>query len=377
MKSIFDTLDLNGKATVKNRICRSATEEGLCVDGDINEKVVDVYKQLAEGGTGLIISGMTEVSTSGLFTPGISVAYHADYTERLKPICDIMRKNGAIFNVQLAHSGFKSRGLPNPLLSPSPIKTAPGVETREITKNEIKDIVSDFKSAAQKAKLAGAHGVQLHNAHGYLLSAFFSPFSNKRTDEYGGSRENRARFLLEVYDAVREETGDDFIIGIKTHCSDFTDPSISTDDCIWLINTLSARGLDYAEISAGLFPKEKGLEKYIPAAVMPDDPPYYRAAVEIAEQVSIPVYSVFGWRSPAVMNRCLNESNVQGISMCKPFIREPGIVNRWLGRDLSPAKCTSCYACGKHSSYVVFCREAPKDLKAADWFGCYLDRKKT
>ena len=374
MKSIFDSLDLNGKAIANNRICRSATEEGLCIEGDINNTVVDVYTQLAEGGAGLIISGMTEVSQSGLFTPGISVAYHNDYSERLRPICDVMRKNGAIFNVQLAHSGFKSRGLPNPLLAPSPIKTAPGVETREISKSEIAEIVNDFKSAARKVKAAGAHGIQLHNAHGYLLSAFFSPFSNKRTDEYGGSREKRARFVLEVYDAVREAAGDDFIIGIKTHCSDFTDPSISIDDAVWLINTLEARGLDYAEISAGLFPKETGLEKYIPAPVNPDDPPYYQAAAVISNQVSIPIYTVFGWRSPDVMDRCLNESNVQGISMCKPFIREPGIVNRWHDGNRAPAKCTSCYACGKHSSYVVFCREAPKNVKPADWFGCYLDR---
>lgn len=375
MKSIVDCVDLNGKVTVKNRICRSATEEGLCVNGDINQKVVDVYSTLAEGGTGLIISGMTEVSESGLFTPGIAVAYHNDYADRLRPICDAMRKSDAVFIVQLAHSGFKSRGLPNPLLAPSPIQTAPGVETREITKNEIIGIVEDFAAAARKVKNAGAHGVQLHNAHGYLLSAFFSPFSNKRTDDYGGSRENRARFIFEVYDAVRAAVGHDFVIGIKTHASDLTDPSISTDDSVWLINALSARGLDFAEISAGLFPKEDGLDAYMPAPQRADEPPYYRAAAEISEHVSIPVYSVFGWRSPLIMKRSLNESNISGISMCKPLIREPALVNRWLGGDLTAAKCTSCYACGKHSSYVVFCKEAPEDLKPADWFGCFLDKK--
>jgi 2,4-dienoyl-CoA reductase-like NADH-dependent reductase (Old Yellow Enzyme family) len=180
LRTIFDPVDLNGKALTKNRICRSATEEGLCIEGDMNQKVIDVYTALAEGGTGLIISGMTEVSESGLFTPGVAVAYHEDYAERLKPICDVMRKNGAVFNVQLAHSGFKSRGLPNPLLAPSPIQTAPGVKTREITKTEISGIVEDFAKAAQKVKSAGAHGIQIHNAHGYLLSAFFSPYSNKR-----------------------------------------------------------------------------------------------------------------------------------------------------------------------------------------------------
>ncbi len=376
MRSIFDPVDLNGKVIVKNRLCRSATEEGLCINGALNQKVNDVYTALAEGGTGLIISGMTEVSKSGLFVPGIAVAYHEDYAEKLKPICDTMRQNGAVFIVQLAHSGFKSRGLPNPLLAPSPIDTAPGVETREINKKEIAGIVKDFAIAAKKAKAAGAHGVQLHNAHGYLLSAFFSPFSNRRADEYGGSRDNRARFIIEVYDAVRAETGDDFVIGIKTHCSDFTDPSISLEDAIWLINTLGDRGLDYAEISAGLFPKEECLEKYIPEPQRSDEPPYYRAAVKIAEQVSIPIYSVFGWRSPAIMDRSLNESEITGFSMCKPLIREPALVNRWKGGDVTLAKCTGCYACGKHSSFVVFCREAPKEMKPAEWFGCFLDKKK-
>jgi 2,4-dienoyl-CoA reductase-like NADH-dependent reductase (Old Yellow Enzyme family) len=258
-----------------------------------------------------------------------------------------------------------------------PARPAPGVEAREITVAEIKAITQDFRRAARQAKLAGAHGVQLHNAHGYLLSTFFSPYTNRRTDEYGGSREKRARFILEVYDAVREETGDGFIIGIKTHCSDFTDPSVSLDDAVWLINTLGARGLDFAEISAGLSASEERYDKFIPAAVLPDDPPFYRATAEISRHVFIPVYAVLGWRSPSVMDRCLNESDIQGISMSKPFIREPALVNRWLDGDLSPASCTSCYACGRHSSFVVFDREAPKELKPAEWFGCYLGRKKT
>jgi 2,4-dienoyl-CoA reductase-like NADH-dependent reductase (Old Yellow Enzyme family) len=375
MKSIFDPLVLNNKTSAKNRLCRSATEEGVCVNGDINEKVYDIYTKLAEGGVGMVNSGMTEVSVSGLYVPGIAVAYHDDYEERLRPICTAMRRNNTVFNVQLVHSGFKSRGLPNPLLAPSPIETAPGVVTREITKDEIKGVVQDFAKAALKAKQAGAHGVQLHNAHGYLLSAFFSPYSNRRSDEYGGSRENRARLIHEIYDAVREAVGADFLVGIKTNCSDFKDPSITVEDCIWLINGLGAKGLDFAEISAGLIPGGEAPEKYIPMPQNKEEPIFYRVTAMIAGRVSVPVYAVAGWRSPAVMDRCLSESKIEGISMSRPFIREPALVNRWLQGDLSAAACRSCGACERHSAFAVYCREAPKEMKPAEWFGCYLDRK--
>ena len=372
MKSIFDRVALSNGVVAMNRICRSATEESIYPGGDITPEAVALYSRLAEGGAGLIVSGMVEVSPSGKFIPTVSVAYHDDYAERLAPICEAMRKSGTAFLVQLVHSGFKSRALENPLLSPSPVLAGPGIITREITEDEISGIVTDFANAALKAKLAGADGVQLHNAHGYLPSAFFSPYSNCREDAYGGNRENRARFILEVYDAIRAKTGDDFVIGIKTNCSDLIEPSISIEDCIWLLDRLRRKGLDYAEISAGLIPSELPPDRFIPMPKSDDEPIFYRAAAYIAEHFDMPVYSVCGWRCADVMNRCLNESKLAGISMCRPFIREPDLVRRWASGDLSPAKCISCAGCSKHSGYAAMCREKPEGLNDEVLFGCTL-----
>ncbi|NLB29327.1 MAG: hypothetical protein GX823_03760, partial [Clostridiales bacterium] len=106
MKSIFDAVDLNGKAFAKNRICRSATDEGVCENGRLGEVFFRIYSQLAKGGAGLITSGMAEVSKSGLFVPGVALAYRDDYEKQLGPVCDTMRENGAVFTVQLTHSGM-------------------------------------------------------------------------------------------------------------------------------------------------------------------------------------------------------------------------------------------------------------------------------
>ena len=370
MRSIFDQVDINGKAYAKNRICRSATEEGICENGDINDVLEAIYTDLASGGAGMIVSGMTEVSETGLFVPGVAVAYHDDYSSRLGGICETMRAENAVFLVQLTHSGMKSRGLPSPTLAPSAIKTAPDSYAREITAAEIKAIISDFAAAAYKAKLAGAHGVQIHNAHGYLLSTFFSPYTNRRTDIYGGSIENRGRIILEVYDAVRKAVGDDFIVGIKTNCSDLRTPSITIDECVWLLQTLESRGLDYAEISAGIIAKDEAPQLFLPEPQDEDEPVYYRSTAYIADRLRIPVYSVCGWRDPDIMEKYLNQSAIAGISMCRPFICEPGLVNRWKSGDLAKSKCIECFVCGRHSGFAVMCEEAPAGLKAADSFSC-------
>jgi 2,4-dienoyl-CoA reductase-like NADH-dependent reductase (Old Yellow Enzyme family) len=286
-----------------------------------------------------------------------------------------MKRREAVFLVQLAHSGFKSKALSGPLLAPSAIEGLPGVTAREMDRSEIDRLIEDFVRAAVKAKRAGADGVQLHNAHGYLLSAFFSPRTNRRTDGYGGDRERRARLILEIYDAIRSAAGEAFIIGVKTNCSDLLRPSVSLEDCIWLVKTLAARGLDFAEISAGLIPEDNDIAAFLPPPLHEGDPPFYRSAALVAAETDIPVYSVMGWRSPDVIARCLNESAIAGVAMCRPFICEPDIVKRWQAGDRAPSRCVECGACGRHSAYAVFCTEAPAVQTVNDWFGCILSKK--
>ena len=239
--------------------------------------------------------------------------------------------------------------------------------------DELRAIVSDFAAAALKAKSAGAHGVQIHNAHGYLLSAFFSPYTNRRTDGYGGSTENRARLILEVYDAIRAAVGDDFIVGIKTNCTDLREPSITVDECIWLLESLEKRGLDYAEISGGIIAKSE--EPFMPVTENADEPLFFRLTAKIAERLKIPVYSVRDWRSPEVMEKYLNQSAIAGISMCRPFICEPDIVSRWKSGDLSKSKCIECYGCGRHSGFAVMCDPAPENMSHADDLRCVLNKR--
>ena len=374
MKTLFDPVRL-GRVTVKNRICRSATEDGMCRDGRATPELYAVYERLAAGGAGLVCSGMREVSPTGLYVPSAAVAWHEDLAEELRPTAEAMHENGAVFVVQLVHSGFKARAVPNPLYAPSDYSGVPGVEAREMTREQIRAVTADFAAAARRVRDSGADGVQLHNAHVYLLSEFFSPCTNRRTDEYGGSTENRARFALEVYEAVREAVGDDFIIGIKTNCSDMIEPTISFDECAWLVQTLRERGLDYVELSGGLIPGAEwhGSLDYPPGE---GEPPFYASAAELARRVDIPVYSVAGWRDPELMERCLNESGITGISMAMPFIREPDLPNRWLSGDRNPAKCITCHACGRGSGYAVMCQPKPANADSMGRVECVFNRGK-
>ena len=376
MKTIFEPLSINGRITIKNRIARSATHDAISYGGHLNERVYDIYRELAAGELGMIMTAQSEVSRSGGTADCAVKIYHPEYEDELRVLVDICHKGGSALIVQLCHSGIKSRSLPNPLVGPSPCEPAPGVVVRALTVDEIHALVDDFAAAAVKCRNAGADGVQIHNAHGYLLATFFSPCTNRRTDEYGGSVENRARIILEIYDAIRAAVPDPaFVIGIKTNLSDLIDPSITRDDVLYLCRELESRGLDFAEFSCGLMPGGPGPAKYLLMPEEPYQPIFYRSTADIAKELRIPVFGVNGYRSVEQIERCLNESEIQGISLCRPLIREPGLVKRWKEGDTRPSTCVSCAACEADTNWIQRCAEKPDPVPVIRWFGCPREKK--
>lgn len=214
-------------------------------------------------------------------------------------------------------------------------------------KDEISDIVTAFGEAARRAKAWGFDAIELHGAHGYLINQFLSPLTNRRTDEYGGSIENRNRFLLEVYRKVREMVGGDYPVLIKLNAGDNVDGGLEIDDAVYAAKELVDAGIDAIEVSVGT--PASGEES--PARRQINEPEKEAYHLELARRikkaVSCPVRVVGGFRSYEVAEKAIRDGGMDYIAMARPLIREPGLANRWPQGDRSPAKCISCNSCFK------------------------------
>lgn len=218
-------------------------------------------------------------------------------------------------------------------------------------------MVKSYGDAALVCKNAGADGVQIHGAHGYLLSQFLSPLFNQRLDEYGGGIKNRARILLAVYDEIRAKVGDDFPVMIKINYSDIADGGITEADVLWYCMELDKRGIDAIEVSSGI-----GVDKASGSVQGGRTDEAFNAdyAKALAAHVKTAIISVGGYRLPETITRILNEKAIDAVSLCRPLIREPDLPARWEAGSTERSSCTSCSSCFR--SKVL---------------GCYLDQRRT
>lgn len=344
MKKIFEEVTI-GNIKSKNRLVRSATQEGLAVnDGHIGETLVDVYRNLAKGGVGIIITGMFGVDENSRAFPSMVKTYEATFVDEMKQLVDVVHKHDSKIVVQLAHDGAKaSPDKGNQPLGPSTC-TINNKSVEALSAEEIKDLVECFVEAALACKQAGADGIQIHGAHGYLLSEFLSPYFNHRTDSYGGSIQNRARIIFEIYDAIRNATGDHFPIWIKINCEDFVEGGLSFEESLWVCQELDKRGIDGIEVSGGISVSAESS----PTRVIKDNDKagtFSAYALAIAKDVKTSVISVGGYRSQGVMEHWLNQGNIDAISLCRPLICEPDLPNIWKNKTNQKSKCISCNRC--------------------------------
>jgi len=237
-----------------NRFIRSATWEGMAgADGTCSQGLIDVTAGLAQGGVGLVITGHAYVSPEGQAGPW-QIGVHCDeMLAGLASMSSAVHQAGGKIALQLAHAGCYgfAEGTGIEAVGPSPGIDGKTPPCRELTQAEIGRICADFGKAAGRAKSAGFDAVQIHSAHSYLLSEFLSPFFNRRSDEYGGSIENRARIVLEVFQSVRRAVGEDFPVLIKLNSQDFIDGGFSVDDMLAVAALLEKAGIDAVEMSGG------------------------------------------------------------------------------------------------------------------------------
>lgn len=257
---LTDTLTLPNGSTLPNRLAKSAMSEAMgTMDNRVTAQLVRLYQRWGEGQTGLIITGNVMIDRRALGEPGnVSIEDERDI-ELLSEWASAAKSKGSQVWVQLNHPGRQSpKGLNKENVSPSAVPFSKAMQPffaapRALTVDEIEDIIARFSRAAAIVQKAGFDGVQIHGAHGYLVSQFLSPLTNQREDEWGGNAENRRLFVLRVLEGMRAATSRDFSIGIKLNSADFQRGGFSEDESLDVMEALSKAGIDLIEISGGTY----------------------------------------------------------------------------------------------------------------------------
>jgi len=346
-----------GNIEIKNRFVRSATYSRMATEvGQVTPQLLNMYEDLAKGGVGLIITGYAYVQSSGKSFPGQLGADKDDFLDGLQKIADVIHENGdgckTIF--QIAHCGRQSYFVDTTLAPSAILEPITGNMPREMTGEEIEETINAFAQAAQRACEAGFDGIQLHAAHGYLLSGFLSPYTNKRTDEYGGTIDNRVRIFKEIYSRTVDLTGKNFPLLAKINATDFLKGGLELNESKIIASKLSKMGYAAIEVSGGMWEvlmRKKDELGWQPAMIpesrlninSKEKEAYHKSyAKEIKSAIDKPLILVGGIRSLDVIDDILNKGIADFVSLSRPLIREPDLPNKWLNRTGdNTCKCIS------------------------------------
>ncbi len=349
MKKLFEGTNIRGMS-LANRFIYSATWDGCADDsGFCTRRNIDMLVERANGGVGLIITGMAYVTPEGKAAPWQMAVCGDEFIDGLAKMTGAIHDAGGKVVLQLAHGGcYAPPALTgHEALGPSANDTDKFPPCREMTLPEIDQVVEAFGKAAGRAKKAGFDGVQLHGAHGYLLSQFLSPFFNKRTDNYGGSIGYRARILLEALQAVRNEVGEEYPVLVKMNSQDFVEGGLTVDEMLQVCAMLQVAGVDAIEMSGGTVYASGSFSCCrVGALDTPEKEVYYKhAAARYKEKISVPLMLVGGIHSPEVSGKLVTDALADYVSLCRPLIREPSLISRWRSGDTKPGTCKYCNGC--------------------------------
>lgn len=342
MKKLFESATVGG-LSLRNRFIRSATFEYVYDNENeiFADRLLPMYEKLAGNGVAAIITGMVGVDENSRVGSVMVKAYAQSFVPELAKLADGVHALGTKLIVQINHCGQKARQIDG---GGSPLGPSDAENVRGMSREQIRSVVASFAETAARCKEAGADAVQIHAAHGYLLSEFLNPYFNKRTDEYGGNIKGRAGIVLEVYDAIRETVGKDYPVWIKINSKDLTEPSITPEEFQWVCGELDKHGIDAIEVSGGAMVSPESAST--PLIKKEADEGYFaREALKVAETATASVISVCGYRTPDVIEKWLNEGKIEAISLCRPLISEPDLVGRWESGDMRKARCISCSKC--------------------------------
>lgn len=351
--NIADPITLPCGVRLKNRLVKAAMTEGLADETNrATRRLETLYRRWATGGAGLLITGNIQVDRRYLERPGnvaIDGPQGADAMRALERFAAAATSSGAEIMAQLSHAGRQTPIYVNKTpVAPSAIGLElPGGQfgaPRAMASDEIIDVIARFANAASVCKAAGFSGVQVHGAHGYLISEFLSPKANSRTDEWGGSLDNRARLLLRIVSAVRAKVGSGFPVAVKLNSSDFQKGAFSFDECLQVIQWLNEEGIDFLEISGGSYeqPKMMDIEGMAPAeerraSTVAREAYFLQFAEEAARVAKMPLMVTGGFRLRATMDEALSSGAADLIGMARPMCVDADICAKLLSGELAAA----------------------------------------
>jgi 2,4-dienoyl-CoA reductase-like NADH-dependent reductase (Old Yellow Enzyme family) len=327
-----------GNLVIRNRFMRSATYDGTADEkGAVTERSLQLYERLGKGHIGLIVTGHAFISLRGQAGAGQYGIYSDEMVPGLKRLTDVVHRSGGKIAVQIAHCGINSNymertGSPALAVSATPEAKRPHVE---MTDAEIEAVIGEFEAAARRAAAAGFDAVQLHGAHGYLMSQFLSPLMNFRKDRWGGSPENRRRFHLEVVKRLRNALPKDIPLLIKFGPQDDQEGGLKLEEGLETARQMVANGLDAIEVSGGV-----GM-----SPITKTQTPFRERAAAVKRALSVPIALVSGIRDGRTCQSIVDSGDADLISMSRPFVREPGLIARWEANESDDAKCISCSRC--------------------------------
>jgi 2,4-dienoyl-CoA reductase-like NADH-dependent reductase (Old Yellow Enzyme family) len=332
-----------GRLELKNRFVRSATWDATAdSSGAVTDTSVALYRELGRGRIGLIVSGYAFVSSLGQAVSGQYGVHSDDMLPGLRRMVEVAHQGGTSIALQIVHAGINSNYLRRVGMTVLAVSNMPEASNphREMTDEDIETIISDFTAAALRAREAGFDAVQLHGAHGYLMSQVMSPLFNLRTDKWGGSVENRRRFHLEVIRKIRQAVGADFPLMIKFGVQDDREGGLSLSEGLETAQQMADEGIDAIEVSAGV-----GMAIQVAKEGAPEQTYFRERSAAVKRTVTVPVMVVGGIRSLETAQSIVDSGDADLISLCRPFIREPGLVARWQRGEANPARCISCRKC--------------------------------
>ncbi|MEJ2540666.1 MAG: NADH:flavin oxidoreductase [Gemmatimonadota bacterium] len=337
-----------GSLETPNRFVRSATAERMSDDdGRPLPPLTELYRELARGGVGLIITGHMYVHPAGKAHDEMTGVHTDELMPDLAALAQAVHDLGGLIVPQINHGGMNALAetVSDPMAPAAidePFLTRPA---REMTPSEVEAAIQAFGEAARRCKEAGFDGVQIHAAHGYLISQFLSPFVNKRTDEWGGSADKRMRFLREVCAVVRGQVGEEYPVLIKLGMADGVEGGLSAEEGAHIVGALAGMGIDGVEISGGLGGANKTLNvrKGIKSQ---EKEAYFLPHARLAGQhTRLPIILVGGFRSRSVMERVLDDGLADFVSLCRPLISEPDLPNQFREGLKEKSRCLSANNC--------------------------------
>ncbi len=355
-----------GNMTLKNRFIRSATWENMATeDGHMTEKLYDIYEELAKGEVGLIVTGYANIVEEEKPNAGMMGMYNDSFIAEYQKLTELVHRHDSKIAMQLAYGGTKTTYNVGErvIFAPSDVcEIGTQTQGKAMTQSDINYIVHAFALASKRAQQSGFDALEIHAAHTYIINQFLSPYYNQRNDQYGGSLDNRMRFLLEIYREIRKQVGDDFPILVKLTASEFFEGGLTFDDTRVICKKLEEIGVDAIIVSGNIHGKANTMiGQSHDGYTLQEEGYFHEYGHVISQDVGVPVITVGGLSDIEAIENIAQNTGIEYFALSRPLLAEPQLIKRWKEGCDAPVDCERCSKCRtKRGNFCVVYKKRRK-----------------